>query len=88
MLRLTISSARKLTRFLHPGRVNGKHPDHPVPHVGPGLQDYHDWHAQTVGGQEGSDDWWRKVSFTVLVPPALGRAVLLTLSSSSSVTRS
>jgi hypothetical protein len=30
-----------------------------VPHVGPSLDDYHKFHADTVGGPEGSDEWWR-----------------------------
>ncbi|KAL7417941.1 hypothetical protein BDY24DRAFT_3781 [Mrakia frigida] len=63
--------AVEIPTFPVASRVNGKHPDHPVPHVGPGLQDYKKFHAQTIGGKEGSDDWWRKVSRTSSTSPLL-----------------
>lgn len=48
-------------------RTNGSHPDYPKPHVGPTLEDYKQFHTSTIGGKQGSDDWWRKVRALLLL---------------------
>lgn len=45
---------------------------YPQPHVGPDLAAYQAFHKQTVGGQQGSDEWWRKVRLSPFASGAGG----------------